>query len=108
VRARAGVAFGPTLMFITGGLAVGGVNNNWTWPFCCELVANDKTEFGWTAGGGIEHAISGSRVSVKAEVLYVDLGRSTVSTPNTATSDGYTARFKNTAVIGRLGLNLKW
>jgi outer membrane immunogenic protein len=107
VRARAGMAFGSTLMFVTGGLAVGGVNNSWTWPFCCELVANDKTQFGWTVGGGIEHFIT-PRVTLKAEALYVDLGRATVSTPNTATSDGYTARFKNSAVIGRLGVNLKW
>jgi outer membrane immunogenic protein len=106
VRARAGVAFGPTLMFITGGLAVGGVNNSWTWPTnCCFVVANDETRVGWTVGGGIEHFISNPRVTVKAEVLYVDLGRETVTSP---IGDGYISRFKNTAVVGRLGVNLKW
>jgi outer membrane immunogenic protein len=106
VRARAGMAFGPTLMFITGGLAVGGVNNSWTFsPACCGVVSNDGTRFGWTAGGGIEHFVS-QRVTVKAEVLYVDLGRETATNPTMAA--GYTSRFRNTAVVGRLGVNLKW
>lgn len=105
VRARAGLAFGSTLMFVTGGLAVGGVNNSWTWPTnCCFVIANDGTRVGWTVGGGIEHFIS-QRVTVKAEVLYVDLGRETVTTP---IFDGYISRFKNSAVVGRLGVNLKW
>ena len=32
VRARGGVTFGPNLLFVTGGLAVGGVKNDWTFP----------------------------------------------------------------------------
>ena len=103
VRGRAGVTFGRTLVYGTGGLAVGGVKNSWTWPNnCCQFVSNNDTRVGWTAGGGIEHFISNPHVTVKAEALYVDLGRDTV------TSGTYVSRFKNTAIIGRLGLNLKW
>jgi outer membrane immunogenic protein len=106
-RARAGVAFGRTLVYGTGGLAVGGVNNSWTFApgFCCELITNNKTRAGWTAGGGIEHFISNPHITVKAEALYVDLGRTTVAETS---GTGYTSRFKNTAIVGRLGLNLKW
>jgi outer membrane immunogenic protein len=105
VRARAGVAFDRTLVYGTGGLAVGGVKNTWTFapPICCALVSNNDTRVGWTAGGGIEH-LFGSNVTVKAEALYVDLGRETALD----SFGSYRSRFKNTAVIGRLGLNLKW
>lgn len=110
VRARGGVAFGPNLLFVTSGLAVGGVKNEWDFgptivcpanPGC--VVPNHGTRVGWTAGGGIERFIT-SNLTAKAEVLYVDLGRKTV----TDISGLYTSRFKNTAVVGRLGVNLKW
>ena len=111
VRARGGVTFGPNLLFVTGGLAVGGVKNDWALPpfflciggaFGCP-VSDHSTRVGWTAGGGFERFIA-SNLTVKAEALYVDLGRKTA----TDLSGRYTSRFKNTAVIGRLGLNLKW
>lgn len=56
LRGRAGLAFDATLVYITGGLALGGVDNS--------LIANiddggltgsfidDKTRLGWTAGVG--------------------------------------------------------
>ena len=111
LRARGGVTFGPTLLFLTGGLAVGGVKNDWTLPttFLCIggaagcPVSDHSTRVGWTAGGGFERFIA-SNLTVKAEALYVDLGRKNASD----LSASYTARFKNTAVMGRLGLNLKW
>jgi outer membrane immunogenic protein len=109
VRARAGVAFGRTLWYGTGGLAVGGVKNIWTFPpsitcgaaVSCDRI-NRQTRVGWTAGGGIEHAVS-SNVTVKVEALYVDLGTRALSEPGV-----YTSRFKNTSVVGRAGVNLKW
>jgi outer membrane immunogenic protein len=104
-RARAGLAFGRTLVYGTGGLAVGGVKNNWTFVGCGTCLVEDRgTRTGWTAGGGIEHFISNPHVTVKVEALYVDLGRST----QTRSDGDYTSRFKNSAVVGRLGLNLKW
>jgi outer membrane immunogenic protein len=108
VRARVGVAFDRTLVYGTGGLAVGQVKNSLTFPppiICdvCPLESNG-TRVGWTAGGGIEHVISNPHVTVKAEALYVDLGSKT----HTTVDGFYTSRFKNTAVVGRLGLNLKW
>jgi outer membrane immunogenic protein len=106
VRARAGVAFGRTLVYGTGGLAIGGVKNTWTFAagICCAFVSDNDTRVGWTAGGGIEHFV-GSNVTVKAEALYVNLGRETAVD---SFNGEYRSHFKNTAVIGRLGLNLKW
>jgi outer membrane immunogenic protein len=104
-RARAGIAAGRTLFYATGGLAIAGVEDNWTFTGgpCC-VVESNETRVGWTAGGGIEHFISNPHVTVKAEVLYVDLGSRTQSSVDNI----YTSRFKNTSVIGRLGVNLKW
>ena len=110
VRARGGVTFGPNLLYITGGLAVGGVKNDWFFPggiICLASppgcpTSDHSTRVGWTAGGGFERFVT-NNVTVKAEALYVDLGRETVRG-----SGNYTSSFKNTAVIGRLGLNLKW
>lgn len=105
VRGRVGVTVGPrTLAYATGGLAVAGVEDEWRFTGSpVPEVRLDDTRVGWTAGGGIEHFF-GSNVTVKAEALYVNLGRENV----TGTTGSYTSRFKNTAVIGRVGLNLKW
>jgi outer membrane immunogenic protein len=104
VRGRLGWAAGRTLLFATGGLAVGGVKANWGFTGAPALsVVSNETRVGWTAGGGIEHVIS-PRMTVKAEALYVDLGKQSQLGPGST----YVSHFKNTAVIGRLGVNLKW
>jgi outer membrane immunogenic protein len=105
VRARAGITTSPTLWYITGGLAVGKVKNSVPVLFGGYPTDND-TKTGWTVGAGVEHMLqSAQNWTVKAEVLYVDLGSSQVQGNFGA---GYVGRFKNTAVIGRVGLNLKW
>ena len=105
-RLRAGILLAPrTLVFATGGVAVGGVENEWRFTGSpTPAVRQDDTRVGWTAGGGIEHFISNPHVTVKAEALYVDLGRETIR----GTASSYTSRFRNSAIVGRLGLNLKW
>ena len=104
VRARLGFAAGQTLFFATGGLAIGGVKNNWRFTATPALaVESNDTRVGWTAGGGIEHFIS-SNVTLKAEALYVDLGKQSQLGPGST----YVTHFKNTAIIGRAGVNLKW
>lgn len=102
VRGRLGVTITPpTLLYVTGGLAVGGIKNTAGGNGLVTLV-NDDTKTGWTIGGGIEHMFS-PNWTVKLEGLYVDLGKDTISGP-----DGYVGHFKNTAVIARAGINLKW
>ena len=81
VRSRLGFAFDRFLVYGTGGVAFGEVRGSGditaTLPplGSLSLAANDRrTHVGWTAGGGIEAAIT-SNLSVKVEYLYTDLGR---------------------------------
>jgi high affinity Mn2+ porin len=70
-RGRVGYAFGPWMPYVTGGFA-------WGHP---HVEINDGTgaevrhyHFGWTAGLGLEFAVSGNW-SAKVEYDYVDLSR---------------------------------
>lgn len=74
-RGRFGATFDRTLVYATGGVAVAnvkfadqvGISNLFT-------NSSDTTRVGWTVGGGIEWAFDPAW-SVKAEYLYVDLGK---------------------------------
>lgn len=75
VRGRLGWAEGPALFYATGGLAYGRVETNAVYddggPSVNRSASHNKT--GWTAGVGVETALSGGW-SAKAEYLYVNLG----------------------------------
>jgi outer membrane immunogenic protein len=103
VRGRLGVTMSPTMIYATGGFAAGKVNN--LVPTRFGGFSNSEFKTGWTAGGGIEHMFA-RNWTVKAEALYVDLGKSTATNNNTPA--GYAGRFTNTAVIARGGINFKW
>lgn len=71
-RLRAGLAFDRFLPFVTGGLAIGGlearsVEND-------DLDEGEQTEIGWTIGGGIEFGVS-ENLSIKAEYLYFEFDK---------------------------------
>jgi outer membrane immunogenic protein len=77
VRGRLGYAFGPTLLYATGGFAFGGVN------YQSNILAvngafsnegnNSSLHAGYVAGAGLEYAFSPSW-SVKAEYQYIYFG----------------------------------
>jgi outer membrane immunogenic protein len=76
LRARLGwstTSFGnPTLWYLTGGLAASSFDRE----ISNVSVGDSKssaTHTGWTVGGGFEHLLA-SNWSLKAEVLYADLG----------------------------------
>jgi len=109
-RGRAGWLMNPdTLLYVTGGLAVGGVKNlanenglaSSSAPFATTSVSKTKT--GWVFGGGMEHKLN-RNWSVALEGLYVDLGKST----GTNVDGSKSTIFKNTAVIGQLKVNYKF
>jgi len=76
-RGRAGVAWDRLLFYGTVGAAFQNVKFAVTAPPLLTAVATTVNAFGWTAGGGVEFAIS-PNWSVKAEYLYVDFENQTV------------------------------
>ena len=112
VRARLGTTVGPDwLAYVTGGLAVGQVKNtmNFGDPGAIFIVNNKsvtKTRTGWTVGGGLEHMLT-SHWIIGAEVLFVDLGTSSV-TFSQGGQGAKTSTFHNKAAIGRLKLDYKF
>jgi outer membrane immunogenic protein len=77
-RGRVGVAFGSSLFYGTGGLAVGNVRSVGNVNIFAGTTnfdgSYDATRFGWTVGAGWEQML-GANWSVKGEYLYVDLGK---------------------------------
>jgi outer membrane immunogenic protein len=68
-RARIGYAgWNNWLPYFTGGLGMGNIKVS------TPLGESSSTRMGWTAGAGVEYAMW-SNWSVKAEYLYVDLGK---------------------------------
>jgi outer membrane immunogenic protein len=98
VRGRMGLAVGNTMAYVTGGLAIGGVNNS----FGFGTYSDTSTKVGWAVGGGIEHMLWDRHWTVALEGLFVDLGRSSAS------AFGKTTHFSNQAMIGRFKLNYRF
>ena len=115
VRGRVGYAADRTLLYVTGGLAYGEVDNSVAFFGTAGQLqftgSNNSTEAGYTVGAGIEHAFA-SNWTVKAEYLFYDLGDRTVNVAVIPGSGGggtgYNSRFENEGHIVRLGLNYKF
>ncbi len=74
VRLRAGYAFDNFLLYGTGGVAYGNVKSKIGVPG--QSVSGSDTRFGWTLGAGAEYALTQHWI-LRAEYLYVDLGKDT-------------------------------
>lgn len=72
LRGRVGYAFDRALFYATGGVAVGGITDNYKGS----AGVSTHTRIGYTIGGGVEYAID-HNWSVRAEYRYTDLGHST-------------------------------
>jgi outer membrane immunogenic protein len=114
VRARGGYLINPQwLVYATGGLAYGETSLGFhtiDLDFGCipggTICADDKSSgvrLGWTLGAGLETMLS-SNWSVKAEYLYVDLGkRSFDATSNSPVLFATSAKFNEQTI--HVGLN---
>jgi opacity protein-like surface antigen len=76
-RSRLGMAWGNVLVYATGGAAYANVNHGYTQSNTplgpvAVAVTDSATQFGWTAGAGLE--VGFGAWSVKGEYLYYDLG----------------------------------
>lgn len=118
LRARGGYLVTPrTLVYATGGLAYGDAKSSYSVtspngggvgaPNPISVSASDSSwHTGWTVGGGVE-AVVFTNWRVKAEYLYYDLGRETLTVANTASARNFTSSvdmsFKGN--IARVGVN---
>jgi outer membrane immunogenic protein len=82
LRARAGLSFDNTLVYFTGGLAAVDMEYG---AMMSTAQSDSDWVYGWTAGGGLEHAFS-NNFSGRIEYLYVSLP----DTDFTLTSGGNT------------------
>lgn len=76
VRGRVGYAFNRSLIYVTGGVAFGGVKDSLSVAAEVGSPVNwssSATETGYVVGGGFEHYILPAW-SIKAEYQYIDLG----------------------------------
>lgn len=115
-RGRIGYAPSTWMVYVTGGLAVGGVNNSVTEILApgnacvsaanCRLSVDDSIKAGWTVGAGAEWLFA-PNWSIGAEYLYVDLGRSTITAGPTGGffSNTSVSTFDNTEHVVRAKLN---
>jgi len=118
LRARLGVE--PTdhwLLYVTGGAAFGEVDSTATATtltstgiFLSSASSTNNTLAGWTIGGGAEWVISGPW-TMKAEYLYIDLGKFTNTYTFTGLATGgfatATATSHVTDNIFRVGINYR-
>jgi outer membrane immunogenic protein len=93
IRGRVGYAIDRVLVYGTAGGAVGDIKSAAT-----GIGSVDNTEFGWTAGAGLEFGIT-ENVTAKVEYLFVDLQSSNSQVPAPVSFD--------TSLI-RAGLNFKF
>jgi outer membrane immunogenic protein len=122
VRGRLGYAPSNWLLYVTGGLAVGGVKHSVTEVLdpgntclppvpngTCRTISDSETKVGWTVGGGVELALA-PQWSVGAEYLFVDLGRTILTLTPTGGffSNTSTSTFDNQSHIARVKLNYRF
>jgi outer membrane immunogenic protein len=79
IRGRFGYAIDRALIFGTGGGAFGDVIAGPTPSAPGSPINNSSTEFGWTAGAGLEYAFT-DNITAKVEYLYVSLANGSCTT----------------------------
>ena len=132
VNGKLGYAFDRFLVYGTGGLAFGLVENNARFfsPAGVLAFAGGRSEFetGYNYGGGVEYAVpedsflnyfaigryiglKSNAVTIKAEYIHYDLGSRTElvgAIPGVGVGAGYTSRFHTEGSIVRAGFNYKF
>lgn len=103
LRGRLGWAMADTLLYATGGLAIGHFDAGWFRSGGAARAQFDKTATGWVVGGGIEKIFS-RNWSARAEFLHYDLGRDSFGSTIGGT---YTTAFRHNISVVRLGLNFR-
>ena len=98
IRARAGLAAGNTLGYVTGGIAI--VNPDYAFGEPTgSYVTSSPTEVGLVVGAGVEAAFT-NRLSGRLEYLHIALPEDLITD-----FDGETGSFVSSAHLGRIAMN---
>jgi outer membrane immunogenic protein len=104
VRGRAGVTFGPALLYATGGVAFANLRHDLSVGGGPVERFND-TKTGWTAGAGVEYALS-RNWSTRLEYRYTDFG--TITNVSAAAAPGFTYQHEPRFHTVRLGVSYRF
>ena len=103
-RVRAGYAFDNVLVYGTGGLAYGKVKSKVS--TAGTNLSGSDTKFGWALGAGAEYALT-QNWTIRAEYLYVDLGKAETIKANSDIAQ-VTAKADVSVHTVRAGVNYKF
>jgi outer membrane immunogenic protein len=112
-RGRMGMASasGKTIVYLTGGLALGELKSNagvvFQCPNECFNAALSKTQVGWVVGAGVEHKLS-QNWSLFGEFLYYDFGKATAQSTTPDGSNTFVYDFTHDIFQGKLGVNYRF
>jgi outer membrane immunogenic protein len=111
-RGRMGLAVDDTMVYMTGGLALGHLKSSTGCTSPCYSGANftnalNKTKVGWVAGVGAEHKFN-QNWSVFGEFLYYDFGHASATGQTVANGNVYSTEFTHEMFQGKLGLNYRF
>ena len=108
-RGRMGLAVDDTLVYVTGGLALGELKSSTTEVDSSGTTGNysslSTVKVGWVAGVGAEHKFN-QNWSVKGEFLYYDLGRTNTTSSGAplCSSCTFSTDYNHEVLVGRLGV----
>jgi outer membrane protein OmpA-like peptidoglycan-associated protein len=112
IRGKLGYAWGPALIYATGGFAFADVNMDAHYAprtiggvaVPVRTVSDSSVMTGPTVGGGVEYAVS-PNISVGGEYRYSDYGTETLHVGPLQTAAGAGGALATAAVHGHVGLN---
>jgi outer membrane immunogenic protein len=104
LRGRVGIAADRTLFFLTAGGAYGRLKNEIVDRTFGFTARRDSSNWGWVAGGGIEHAFA-HNWSAKVEFLHTRFGS---ESDGPFVANTYAFRFKDSVSIARAGINFRF
>lgn len=81
LRARIGIAIDSSLLYVTGGIAYGQLQSEqYVVGGAMPYASNHELMTGWTAGGGIEQALT-DNIALRLEYRYTDFGKTSYFDP---------------------------
>jgi outer membrane immunogenic protein len=113
IRGRLGVGAGSTLWYVSAGAGYGHIKNTVgdiqdDLSFQSDLaVSNSKVKWGPAAAAGIEWAFAGNWI-VRAEYLYIDLGKISFRGVAPNTGDPVLAKIDTAFHVARAALSFRW